>query len=65
MIELPGAQVELVRAVREANDMSSVGVIRWLEHVLEYLDGGAIEFLFELIGAFKEDRPLLDLIHLI
>ena len=64
MIEFPGAQVELVRAVCEADHMCCVGVFRRLELVLEYLHCRAIKPLLELIGAFEEDRPLLYLIHL-
>ena len=64
MIEFPGAQVKLVRAVCEADDMGRVAVIRWLKLVLEYLHCRAIKLLLKIIGAFEEDCPLLYLIHL-
>ena len=64
MIEFPGAQVQLVRAVCEADHMCRVAVIRRLKLVLEYLHCRAIKLLLEIIGAFEEDCPLLYLIHL-
>ena len=64
MIEFPGAQIQLVRAVCEADHMGRVAVFRRLKLVLEYLHCRAIKLLLEIIGAFEEDRPLLYLIHL-
>ena len=64
LLELPGLQVELCRAVSEPYDVQCIRIVGGVVRVIEHLYCGAIITLFKLVGTFKEHAALLHFIHL-